>query len=192
MDRRFWGGLLIILGLWLMTVLGCAGPGPIANAASASAGTQWGYTATGAYRPLCTATPGYARLSAIRDGITTSTVSALDAAWVMQYVVDKRELTDDQILACDVTGDGTCSALDAARILQFVVGKIPRLPAAIACGSDFLFYPEASPGWATHRPELYGGTCVNGYAEALDCGDEMVGPNFTAILLGDVTGNWTP
>jgi hypothetical protein len=52
------------------------------------------------------------------------TVSAYDAAMVLQYVVGLITLTDTQIEAADVSKNGTVSAYDAALILQYVLGLI--------------------------------------------------------------------
>src|SRR5262249_39439343 len=63
-------------------------------------------------------------------------ISALDASFILQFLVGLHDLTPDQQLACDTSGNGTLSALDAAFILQFLVSLIPNLPVTQSCGSD--------------------------------------------------------
>jgi len=84
-----------------------------------------------------------------KTGGVNQAVSALDASWVLERVVGLRDFTVNQLLACDVTGDGTVSALDAARILQRVAGLIDRFPVADSCGSDWAFVPV--PGAAPNQ-----------------------------------------
>lgn len=120
-------------------------------------------------------------------------ISALDAAWIQQYLVGKRTFTPDQMLAADVTGDGTVSSLDAAYIQKYVVGKLTHFPAALACGSDFLFVPEPTPraGVTVVMPSLKQGACTQGQI-VLDPSLSLPAHelNFRAILLGDVTMSW--
>ena len=54
-------------------------------------------------------------------------ITAYDAAVILRYLVDKEDLTDEQLAAADVSGNGEVSAYDAAKILQFVVGLIDKL-----------------------------------------------------------------
>jgi hypothetical protein len=121
-------------------------------------------------------------------------ISSLDAAWVLQAVVGLRVLTEEQRLACDVTGDGTISSLDAARILQFSVRMISRMPVATACNSDWTFLPAPEPVQSSLMvpPHVAADQCAPGriMIESLD--SEAVDQNFQAVLFGDCTGNWRP
>jgi len=125
-------------------------------------------------------------------------ISSLDASYILQYVVGKRKFSPYQLLACDVSGNGSCSALDASWILKFVVGKISRFPAAELCGSDWLFVPNQALQDGVQiiatNPVLGGGTCTMGsmYYAFEDFTRELVGQNFAGVVLGDVTGNWRP
>ncbi len=56
-------------------------------------------------------------------------VSAADALLVLQQVVGKVKMTDDQVELADVDDDTAVSAADALMILQFVVGKVKKFPA---------------------------------------------------------------
>jgi len=121
-------------------------------------------------------------------------VSALDAAHVLQAVAGRRTLDARQRLAADVTGDGTVSALDATRILQLAVGAIPQLPAAQLCNSEWLFLaqPAAAPPASAVAPSFTGSTCQPGAITIPALSVDATGENFDAVLIGDVTGNWSP
>jgi hypothetical protein len=102
-------------------------------------------------------------------GATTTDISSLDASSVAQFSVQLITLTANQQIAADVSGDGTISSLDASRIAQWVVG-LP-LPTGDQTGTW-----KFVPGTRSY-------TSVTG---------EITGQDFTAILMGDVTGNWAP
>ena len=119
-------------------------------------------------------------------------VSALDAARVLQFVAGLTTFTPLQRLACDVTGDGTVSALDAQRILQFSAGIITQFPVAAGVRrSDWLVLP-ARPGQQIVLPSVSGGACQQGNIVLQGLNTSVSNQNFSAILFGDCTGNWTP
>jgi hypothetical protein len=103
------------------------------------------------------------------DGATTGAISSLDASAVAQFSVGLISLTANQQIAADVSGDGTISSLDASRIAQWSVGL--TLPSGDRTGTW-----KWTPSTRT-------------YASVIE---ELTGQDFTAILMGDVTGNWTP
>ena len=113
---------------------------------------------------------------------------------VLQAVAGIPTLTPEQRLAADVTGNGTFSSLDATRILQFQAGIITKFEAATACGSDWLFKPVPSPtpGQILTQPHVILGVCQPGQISLTGFTPPLAGRDFQAILLGDVTGNWTP
>ena len=121
-------------------------------------------------------------------------ISGLDAAYVLQAVTGIRQLTEDQMLACDVTGNGDLSSLDAAKILQFLVGTASGFPVADSCGSDWLFAPTAVPvsGQSLLPPIISSGDCRRGSIAFNPLTASAQGQSFKAILFGDCTGNWTP
>jgi hypothetical protein len=120
-------------------------------------------------------------------------VSSLDAAYILQAAVGLRTLGRSERLAADVTGNGTVSALDASLIMQYRVGIISRFPAAAACGSDWLFDPvDTIPSSQCIKPTLSIGTCQMGAITYDPLMSDAANQDFQAILLGDVTGNWTP
>lgn len=102
-------------------------------------------------------------------GVGNVAISALDASTIAQFSVGLISLTTNQRIAADVTNDGTISALDASRIAQWSVGL--QLPAGDLTGTW-----KFVPGSRTY-------STVNAALTAQD---------FVAILMGDVTGNWTP
>jgi hypothetical protein len=109
-------------------------------------------------------------LTASKTGGTgIASISALDASAIAQFTVGLISLTANQQIAADVTNDGSISALDASRIAQYSVGL--TLPAGDLTGT-WKFVP-ASRSYSSVTSSL-------------------TGQDFIAILMGDVTGNWTP
>jgi len=121
-------------------------------------------------------------------------VSSLDAAYILQVVVEKRTFTEDQELACDVTGNGALTSLDAAHILQFVTGKRARFQVAENCGSDWAFVPVPSvvPNQQIIDPAMQTGDCQRGAIAFSPLEGDVTGQDFHGVLFGDCTGNWQP
>ncbi|MBX3028243.1 right-handed parallel beta-helix repeat-containing protein [bacterium] len=167
-------------------------PVPSATLTLAGAGAHGaGSAANGSYG-FAGVAPGVWTLTPRKSGDLRGAVSALDAAWALQSVAQLRTLTASERLAADVTGDGTVSALDATLILQRAVGLIAAFPAAAACGSDWLFVPYAAavPNQSVVPPLVTGGGCTMGSLTYGPLTADASGQSFTAIPLGDVTGNW--
>ncbi len=131
-------------------------------------------------------------LAAEKGKDTSASVTALDAAYVLQHIVQLRDLDSAQQLACDVTGDGKLSTLDAAEILKRYVGASPILPVADACASDWLFLPVPAPmsQQLIIAPEIASGACRSGSIRLEELLAEADQQNFNAVLFGDCTGNW--
>lgn len=91
-------------------------------------------------------------------------VGAFDAALVLRHSVGKTTLDDNQQIAGDVDGNGKVNAHDASLILRFAVGLEEAFPAGA-----WKFTPASEPMTLT--------TSTNTVT-------------FTAILIGDVDGNW--
>jgi hypothetical protein len=129
-----------------------------------------------------------------KSGDTGVAISALDAAWVLQAVTGRRRLTDTQALACDVTGSGAMSSLDAAWILRRAVGDAGNFPAADLCGSEWLFLPAPVPlsGQRVVLPAFAAGACQSGVLMLEPLQGVESGQDFSAVALGDCTGNWQP
>jgi hypothetical protein len=83
---------------------------------------------TGSEGALTGLAPGAWRIAPRKTGSAGASLSAVDAAYVLQKIGGTRSFDADQTLAADVTGDGTVSALDATRILQRVVGIGGQFP----------------------------------------------------------------
>ena len=140
-----------------------------------------------------TAVPDGAWLLAPRkSGGRGNGVSALDAAYVLQYAAGTRSLDAMQLIACDVTASGMPSALDATRILQFAVGLLPQLPAATACASDWLFVPQPTALGTPIPPAFSNGVCQPGAISYPQLSGDAASQDFAAALIGDCTGNWQP
>lgn len=139
--------------------------------------------------------PAVQTLQPNKNGDFNIAVTALDATWILQFISGTRDFSDDQVLAADVTGDGTISTLDATRILQFQSGTRLRFEVAEKCSSDWAFRPNPLliPNQTLVQPDPSGIECVNG---AIEYGPMFTPPatgqDFVAILYGDTTGNWMP
>lgn len=146
--------------------LDCGGQQPVPNTTVILSGDSLAKTSTnlqGAYQFLLNK-GGNFRVSASKDGDANG-ISALDAARVAQYGVGLFSFDKCQMLAADVTGNGQITAFDAARIAQFSAS----LPHQSLCGT-----------W-TIRPDTI---------RFIGLKRDTTAVNFTAILYGEVTGNW--
>jgi hypothetical protein len=133
------------------------------------------------------------QLMPAKMGDTGGAVSTLDATFVQQNVLGLRNFNADQLVAGDVTGNGTVSFLDAARILQFKVGLIPLFDVVTKCGSDWAFVPIPSPvPNQMVTPPFVAGSCQMGKIEYTPLNGAAGNQNFQAVVFGDVTGNWQP
>lgn len=95
-------------------------------------------------------------------------ITGYDAALVLQAANGLRSLSAAQSLAADVNRNGVVSSMDAAYILEQAVGLI-AVP-----------FPNAGRVWdfvpvARTYPRLNA---------------DLAGEDFTAVLIGDVSGNW--
>ncbi|MBI3783644.1 MAG: hypothetical protein HY270_09595 [Deltaproteobacteria bacterium] len=120
-------------------------------------------------------------------------VTALDAVYVLMAVVGLRQLTAEQMLACDANGSGTITAGDASLLLQYTVGLIDRLPVAEKCGSDWVFTPIADglpAGASITLPSVGSAGCRHGAVSFPQFLESALQVNFDAIKLGDCVGDW--
>jgi Tol biopolymer transport system component len=122
-----------------------------------------------------TASDGTYRLAGFGNGAYTVTpakadqvngITAFDASLISQFLVGATQLSANQQIAAEVSGNGTVTSFDAALIAQYVVG----LPNTGGAGT-WLFAPP-SRSYATVAT--------------------LTGENYTAILIGEVSGNWNP
>ena len=123
-----------------------------------------------------------------------SGISALDASYILQAVVNLRTLSAEQSLACDVSGNGSISAYDASLILQYKVGLLATFPVADNCKSDWVFIPQ--PAFVDHQvqtqPLMSTGSCQKGAIAYQPLSGVATNQDFKAVLFGDCTGNWQP
>src|SRR5262249_60495611 len=82
------------------------------HASSAAGGTSSSTDTSGHYLLADVATESVL-VSADAVGGTGNAISALDAAYILQFVAGLRQLSAQQALACDVTGNGHLTPLDA-------------------------------------------------------------------------------
>ena len=161
--------------------------GPVATSTQTDAAGQFAFTSLDG----CNFHVEPQKLGGANNGI-----SALDAAYSLQWVVSLRSLDAQQRLACDVTGNGTVSALDASLILQLKVGLINRFPVAQACTSDWAFLPV--PAAAANQQVVQpanmqaADSCRGGAIEFTPLAGQVDSQDFSAVLFGDCTGNWQP
>ena len=119
-------------------------------------------------------------------------VSTLDAVYILQALMGIRTFSPEQLIACDVSGNGGLSVYDAVLILQYISGLISEFPVATTCGSDWAFIPVPSGTSAgLISPAVGLDSCQPGAAQ-LTLIDTSLTQDFTAIRFGDCTGNWQP
>ena len=109
----------------------------------------------------------YTLTPAKSDGVNG--ISAFDASLVLRHAVGLTNLTGNAAVAADVDKSGTINAMDAFYILQYTVGLLP-LP-----------FPGAGGVWAFSP-------ATRSYAALAS---DQSAQDFTAVLLGDVSGNWS-
>jgi len=136
--------------------------------------------------------PGSLTIVPAMLGGSVAGVGAMDAVIALETAAGLRTLTQEQLLACDVTGNGGVSSLDASYILQFSVGDMLQTPVGENCDSDFLFVPNAAPvsGQTTSPPIITRTSCVPGRITLNPLGGSAAGQDFIAIALGDCSGDW--
>jgi len=93
-------------------------------------------------------------------------ITSFDAARIAQHVAGTVVLTGNQLIVADVSGNGTLSSFDAAQIARYTASV-----AGSGSTGNWIFVP-------TNR--MY--PSVNG---------NLTGQDFVALLMGEVSGNWT-
>ena len=111
---------------------------------------------------------GYVLSAAKGDNVDG--ISAYDASLVLQHTVGLNLLTGSAATAGDVNRNGAINSMDAYYILQKAV-ELVSLP-----------FPGAGSVWA-FTPPSYAINSLTG---------DLTGQNFTGLIYGDVSGNWTP
>ncbi len=93
-------------------------------------------------------------------------ISSLDASRIQQYLVGLTTLTSNQLIAADANNSNTVTSLDASRIQQYLVG----IQSSHIIG-QWKFVPANKQ--------------YNSVTQ------ELTGEDYQAILVGEVSGNWT-
>lgn len=132
----------------------------LSNGMTTVTGEDGRYTFTGV-------TTGNVRVTPEFHGSANDAVTAYDASLVLQAIVGKTELTEEQQFAANVDGDAELSTMDAVYILQKSVGMIDGT------------YPGSGMEWA-----------FDPAGESVSLTGDNTGLDFTAYLLGDVNGDW--
>jgi len=105
-------------------------------------------------------------VTASDTGILSQAISAYDAALILRHIAQLDTLEDNQLIAADVSGDGTASSTDAANIGQWGVGLINDFPS----GKSWYFAPDI--------------ISIDPLTQ------DTLNIDFTGIAYGDVSGNW--
>ncbi len=122
-------------------------------------------------------------------------VNEMDAAMVLAAAAGTIALGPQLQIAADVTGNGSVSSADAALILRYATEMAIRFPAAIACNSDWVFFPTpgAPPLFGTQtvtQPDVRSERCIRGSITL----DPLIGQidkrDFRAVAFGDVDDTW--
>src|SRR4029453_16761040 len=108
-------------------------------------------------------------------------ITSQDAALVAQHVVNIITLTTDQQAAAHTAGLPDITSLDAAFIAQWVVGICG---AAMNHAGEWRFRRSSETMWTT-------GTSFYSYPSGV-LDQNLTGQDFRAVILGDVTGDWSP
>jgi hypothetical protein len=115
-----------------------------------------------------------------KTGASAHAVGPYDAALILLYTVQLQSFTPYQMIAGDVSANGTVSALDASYILRYYVGLISQFP----IGKEWKFVPVSFPinssNWST-APDSIRYQPLNA---------DKTGQDFVGIVYGDVSGNW--
>ncbi len=120
-------------------------------------------------------------LRAEHSGNIGDAISAFDASMILRHVVSLIALTPKQMIAADVSNNGSVSAFDASHVLRYVVGMISEFP----IGADWKFVPANSlidnTNWNAAPAEIVFDPLDTDYTDQ----------NFHGIIYGDVSGNWS-
>ena len=94
-------------------------------------------------------------------------INSTDAVRIQQYIVGSVAFTQNQLAAADTSNNGVVNSTDALRIQQYIVQTQSN-----HIVGQWKFLP-ASKNYSSLNASLSG-------------------ENYTAVLMGEVTGNWTP
>lgn len=144
----------------------------VSNATITGTGSPSISTTTGAPGPsagqyaLSGFGPGAYAVSPSKTGGVNGSITSFDAARIAQHVAGTSILTGNQLLVADVSNNGSISSFDAAQIANFVVSGSNS-----GITGTWKFVPVS-----------------RSYASV---GSSISGEDYTALLMGEVSGNWT-
>lgn len=95
-----------------------------------------------------------------------NSITSFDAARIAQHVSGASNLTGNQLLVADVSNNGFISSFDAAQVARYVTSSPP-----FGTAGTWKFTPLS-----------------RNYASIAS---SMSGEDYTALLMGEVSGNWT-
>lgn len=126
------------------------------------------------------------------QGSSGAAIGRADATRLLEASVGLAEVSTEETLAGDVSGDGTLSAYDAALLLRRGNGDMTPFPAVSQCGSEWLFFPApaSAPNQTLIEPRI--ADCSAGAIEYSPLGGPASGQGFHGILIGDFDGSWQP
>jgi hypothetical protein len=121
-------------------------------------------------------------------------ITSMDATYVLQAATGLRTLSNEQRIACDVTGDGQVDLRDAQQILRWTSNRLRGFAVADLCGSDWAFepVPDRASNQQDNEPTVKDGICRPGSISYDPLMGSAENQSFLAILYGDCTGNWQP
>lgn len=101
-----------------------------------------------------------------KTGGAGTSISSFDAAKIAQHVAGVSVLTGNQLVVADVSNNGNISSFDAGEIANYVVAGSP-----IGSSGTWRFSPVT---------RTYASITAN-----------VTGEDYSALLMGEVSGNWT-
>ncbi len=126
-------------------------------------------------------------LCAWKDNEYMDAISAFDASLILRYLVNQVYFNCCQMVAADVSGNNDVSGYDASLILKYLVGEFQYFPKKRSDNTNWIFFLEE---------------CCDGYGGSnclppIECYEydplthSYTNQDFQAVVLGDVSGNWS-
>ena len=121
--------------------------------------------------------PGSYTVTPTKTGGINTAINSFDAGKIAQHVAGISNLTGNQFVVADVSGNGLVQSFDAALIARYVTSS----PGAGLTGTwRFFTMPNVPfPPGTTPTSRTY--ATVN---------SNIAGEDYTALLMGEVSGNW--
>ena len=109
-----------------------------------------------------------------------NSITAYDAALILQNYVGMIDLAPYQMIAGDVTGNGEITPFDASFILRYTVGSVQIFPV----GKEWTFVPTE---FLINEMNWHDAPDSLNFAPLYS---DMIDQNFVGIIYGDASGNW--